>query len=94
MSQVDFNDEHKASVLYSRFQSSEQVPTLVQWVMKMGLAKTPTVANAILLGIAVVAAITAGIIFYNLNGGGGNKRTLEQQKAFERSISGNSSQVQ
>lgn len=69
MSQVDFNDEHKASVLYSRFQPSQEMPTLVRWIMKIGIANTPRGANAVLLGVAVLAFILTGVVIYKMNSG-------------------------
>ncbi|HEY4503644.1 MAG TPA: hypothetical protein VJJ28_00845 [Candidatus Paceibacterota bacterium] len=70
MSNVEFNDEQKVSSLYAKFQSSNELPTLVRWIMRIGLAKTPSTANAILLGIAVLSVIATIVIFYRASGGG------------------------
>lgn len=89
MSNVEFNDENKASMLYSKFQSSNEQPALVRWLLKIGLAKTPEQANMILICIAVVAVIATGIILYQTNGGGGgSKLTPAQLKLMQQNMPG------
>ena len=88
MSQVEFNDENKnSSLLYAKFQSSNELPTLVRWIMSAGLAKTPEAANAILIGIAIVAVAVTGIVVYRMNSGGAvQKLTPAQQQAMEQAM--------
>ena len=95
---VEFNDEMKPSVLYSRFQASNQQPTLVRWILASGLVKTQSQANAVLLVIMCTAFILTGIVIYRMNagggGGGGTKPSPEQIRAMEAQMRQNASQNQ
>jgi hypothetical protein len=53
---VEFNEESNQNrVLYGRFAQSSQAPKLVTWLLKIGIVKSESQANYVLIGIAVVA---------------------------------------
>ncbi|HEY4494480.1 MAG TPA: hypothetical protein VJC02_00060 [Candidatus Paceibacterota bacterium] len=70
MSSVEFNDENQQVNLYNRVQAQEEPKGLQKLIMSLGLAKTPEKANAILVGIAIVAVVLTAIIFYKMNSSG------------------------
>jgi hypothetical protein len=55
---------NSSSVLYGRFAPSRNVPKMVQWIIRLGLAKTPAQANYVLLGVAIVAALLSLYFFF------------------------------
>ena len=67
---VDFNEEQqKASILYARFQSSSKPPTLVEWLLKKGIVKNQSQANAILVLLTIVCLVLSAYIFYSFTMG-------------------------
>lgn len=89
MSQVEFNDEQRrASLLYSKIQSSSEVPTLVRWVMSTGIAKTPEAANGVLLTLAVISLLIGGYLMYMTYSGGVQRMSVEERRAFDRATPG------
>ena len=59
------DNEGRGTILYSRFQKSAQVPTMVHWLMKMGI-KSEHVANIVLL-IIVIGVIAGSVVIYNFS---------------------------
>ena len=59
MSDVQFDDNRggNGSVLYTRFQKVAQIPAMVGWLMKVGVAKTPKQAEGLLIGIFCICII-------------------------------------
>ncbi len=55
MAGVEFDSENQASVLYSRWQTSDDTPKMVQMLMGWGLVKNREQANIILICIAICA---------------------------------------
>ena len=62
---VEFeNDQHK-SILYAKLlQQSEEVPSLVNWLTKSGIAKTPEGANRILVCVMIISFCMTGVTVY------------------------------
>lgn len=58
---IEFNDE--SGMVYKKFSREKSTPTLVEWVMKMGLAKTRERANYVLIAVTVIAIILAIFFF-------------------------------
>lgn len=58
--QVTFEGER--SVLYTRLEPSTKTPALVQWIVRIGLAKNEKQASVFLLGFVVVVIIVTVII--------------------------------
>ena len=84
---VEFNDENKASVLYAKFQSSNQQPALVRWLMSSGVVKTAAQANTFLVVLVIAIFAVSGFIFYQSNGGGGSsKLTPAQIQVMEQAM--------
>lgn len=85
MSNVEFNDEHKASMLYNQLQTgNDEQPKLVGWIISAGLAQTPETANKILIGVIIAAFLATGIIIYQMNKGSSAQQfTPDQIKAMK-----------
>lgn len=65
MGSVEFNDEGGAgrpSLLYSKFQASNQSPKMVAWLKNHGLVKDDSQANGILLGITITAVVLTIVV--------------------------------
>ena len=87
MSQVEFNEEGKsASMLYAKFQASNEVPTLVRWLMSSGVAKSAGQANVYLIGIMLISLVTTGIVVYNMNSVPTKKFSDAQIKVLEENM--------
>ncbi len=78
MSQVEFNEENSPSILYAKFQSSNEPPGMVKWLVTKGIAKDASQANMILLVTMVAAIILTAIIFYKFVIGGSSKITPQE----------------
>jgi hypothetical protein len=67
MSEVQFEEENlinpTGSALYGRFQSSVQLPKIVNFMIRIGIVKTSQQANIFLL---IIIAITALVALYFL----------------------------
>ena len=67
MGSVEFNDEGgagKPSLLYSKFQASNQSPRMVAWLKERGLVKDDSQANGILLGVAITAFVLMLVVIF------------------------------
>jgi hypothetical protein len=65
--EVKFEEDASSSstsVLYGRFSASSTPPKMVQWIINLGIAKTPAQANYVLLGVAIVAALLSLYFFF------------------------------
>jgi len=51
-------------ILYSRFQPSNNVPTLVRLILKAGIVKTQQQADFLLLGTVIVFVALTAFTFY------------------------------
>ena len=69
MSSVEFNDENQQVNLYNRVQAQEEPKGLQKLIMSLGLAKTPEKANAILVGIAIVALVAMFVVISGMSPG-------------------------
>ena len=81
---VEFDDQRKASALYAKFQSSDQEPALVRWVISSGIVKTADQANIVLVAITILALILAVVIFYKTNAPANSGFTPEQLQSIQR----------
>jgi|SRR3989344_6733111 len=59
----DSTQSSQSSVLYSRFQPSSRPPALVRLLLKLGIVKTTTQANHLLLGTVILFFALAIYIF-------------------------------
>ena len=62
---VEFSGEH--NVLYSRFEPSNKVPSLIKLVMKLGC--TQEQANYVLIGFALIAIVISTLLFFSIGSG-------------------------
>ena len=53
----DMGTSANKRILYSRFQSSNQVPKVIHFLIRIGLAKNENQANYILIGFFVLAVV-------------------------------------
>lgn len=54
----------RVSVLYSRFQPSNQVPFIIKAVMKVGIAKNDAQAQRVILVIVILFILAALAMYY------------------------------
>ena len=72
MSNVEFEGEtqtQRASLLYSKFQTTHIRPKLVQFIIDRKLATSDTQANLMLLGVVVVCVVVTYTIWHFLGSG-------------------------
>jgi hypothetical protein len=78
---VEFEgDEHK-SILYAKLlQPTNEAPSLINWLTKSGIAKTPEGANHILIVVMLFSFVLTGYVVYSSYFVDSGKRTPEQDK--------------
>lgn len=62
---VEFEgDQHQKSILYAKLlQPAEETPGLINWLLKTGVAKTPQMANKILIGVMIISFLLSAYTF-------------------------------
>jgi hypothetical protein len=66
---VQFNEENQnSSVLYGKFERSNQPPGMVNMLMKMGVVKSANQAKYVLLGLVVILVLIMMFALSSLTG--------------------------
>ena len=71
MSNIEFENENQnqhGSFLYTKFQSSNQKPGIVNFLIRKNIVKNQTQANAILLILVLACFVAAYFIYQHYNG--------------------------
>ncbi len=83
---VEFNDEKRPSILYARFQSSNEQPGLVRWLLSTGIVKTSDQANRVFIIVIIAALVVTGVILYATYGRGQSPLTPAQQQQIQQQL--------
>jgi hypothetical protein len=79
---VEFDsDQHNRSILYAKLlQPSDTTPSLINWLTKKGIAKTPEGANRILIIVMILSfALTGFTVFKNVSSNSNRLTPAEQR---------------
>jgi hypothetical protein len=87
---VEFEgDQHSRSILYAKLlQPSDTTPSIINWLTKTGIAKSPEGANHILIVVMVISFIMTGYTAYQAFSGPKETRTRAELKLVEESVKG------